>query len=330
MSKQSTLPNCGFAGRTGNSCPESAEKGSDFCFWHDEKQPKTGKDIKARLESLAREGRSLEGFVLKSAHLADVNLTLGNAERSVDLSGADLSRANLTGAHMYSIDLRGANLMKAGLSQANLNRARLEDTNLLGAELEGTRMEQVDWGRHLYQEMLAREAQRQGRAEEAMDLYQEAEEIYRNLTSEMERRGHFQQAGKFYHRGKIMGRMQMRRWSQDWIWSKLVDLLCGYGEQVSRVILFALLVILGCGMLYFFLGVKGPDGLAGYRPGAGVRQNLGDFLLSLYYSVVTFTTLGYGDFVPAGWSRGVAAIEAFIGAFSISLFVVVFVRKMSK
>lgn len=330
MSTQSSGKHCAFTGKSGNPCPDSVEKGSGFCFWHDAKLPKTGKGIKARLESLAREGRSLEGFMLKSAHLPDVNLTFGNSERSVDLSGADLSRANLTGAHMFSIDLRGANLMKAGLSQANLNRARLEDTNLLGAELEGTRMEQVDWGRHLYQEKLASEARHQGRIAEAMDLFQEAEEIYRGLTSEMERRGHFEQSGKFYHREKIMRRMQMRRWSQDWIWSKLVDLLCGYGEQVSRVILFALMVILGCGILYFFLGIKGPDGWTGYRSGAGLPQNAGDFLLSLYYSVVTFTTLGYGDFVPAGWSRGVAAIEAFIGAFSISLFVVVFVRKMSK
>ncbi len=35
-------------------------------------------------------------------------------------------------------------------------------------------------------------------------------------------------------------------------------------------------------------------------------------LSCLYYSVVTFTTLGYGDFTPIGISRAIAAIEAFI------------------
>ena len=330
MSTQSSGKPCAYTGKNGIRCPDPAGKGSVLCFWHDPKQRKTGKDIKARLETMAREGRSLEGFVLSSADLRDINLSLAETEHPVNLSGADLSRTDLSGAHMFSIDLRGANLMKAGLSQANLNRAHLEDANLLGAEMENTRLEQVDWGRHLSQEIQAREAGRDGHAEAAMDLYQEAEEIYRNLTSEMERRGHFHQAGRFYHKGKIMRRMQMRRWSPEWIWSKLVDLLCGYGEQVGRVIVFALLVILVCGALFFLLDIKGPDGLVGYRGGAGWRENTGNFLFCIYYSVVTFTTLGYGDFIPVGWSRAVAAIEAFIGAFSISLFVVVFVRKMSK
>lgn len=38
-----------------------------------------------------------------------------------------------------------------------------------------------------------------------------------------------------------------------------------------------------------------------------------DFWLSAYYSVVTFTTLGYGDYYPVGIGRALAAIEAFVG-----------------
>ena len=38
-----------------------------------------------------------------------------------------------------------------------------------------------------------------------------------------------------------------------------------------------------------------------------------DFWLSAYYSVVTFTTLGYGDFYPVGIGRALAAIEACVG-----------------
>ena len=39
-------------------------------------------------------------------------------------------------------------------------------------------------------------------------------------------------------------------------------------------------------------------------------------------SVVTFTTLGYGDIHPLGYSRLVASIEAFIGVLFMALFVV--------
>jgi hypothetical protein len=38
-----------------------------------------------------------------------------------------------------------------------------------------------------------------------------------------------------------------------------------------------------------------------------------DFGTSVYYSVVTFTTLGYGDFYPVGLGRTLAAMEALTG-----------------
>jgi hypothetical protein len=48
----------------------------------------------------------------------------------------------------------------------------------------------------------------------------------------------------------------------------------------------------------------------------------------LYFSVVTFTTLGYGDFQPAvGLSRFFASLEAIIGAFTMALFAYTLARK---
>jgi hypothetical protein len=61
-----------------------------------------------------------------------------------------------------------------------------------------------------------------------------------------------------------------------------------------------------------------------------LEDNISFFFECLYYSVVTFTTLGYGDFIPVGFSRLEAALEAFTGSFTIALFVVVFVKKMTR
>lgn len=55
---------------------------------------------------------------------------------------------------------------------------------------------------------------------------------------------------------------------------------------------------------------------------------LKDFLLCLYTSFITFTTLGYGDVHPIGWSRLVATIESGLGIFMTALFIFVFTRKM--
>jgi len=48
----------------------------------------------------------------------------------------------------------------------------------------------------------------------------------------------------------------------------------------------------------------------------------------LYFSLITFTTLGYGDFRPLeGLGRFLTGSEAFIGAFMMALFVYTFARR---
>ncbi len=107
----------------------------------------------------------------------------------------------------------------------------------------------------------------------------------------------------------------------------MVDIFCGYGERPLRVIFFSLSFIVVCGVAYFLLGVSDGGQLVVVNHSESWSANLINFSKSLYFSVVTFTTLGYGDLVPLGVSRLVAAIEAFAGSFTLALFVVVFVKK---
>ena len=58
-----------------------------------------------------------------------------NEEVRVDLSGADLTEANLTGADLTGADLTEANLTGADLRGANLTGARLKEAILSGANL---------------------------------------------------------------------------------------------------------------------------------------------------------------------------------------------------
>jgi hypothetical protein len=127
-----------------------------------------------------------------------------------------------------------------------------------------------------------------------------------------------------------MRRLQLPRWSTQRFTSWIVDLFCGYGEAPMRVVLFSLLLIFICSIFYFFFGLSFNGNHLIYQPGAPLEQNAIFLLECLYYSVVTFTTLGYGDFTPIGLSRIFAAFEAFTGSFTLALFVVVFVKKMTR
>jgi hypothetical protein len=54
-----------------------------------------------------------------------------------------------------------------------------------------------------------------------------------------------------------------------------------------------------------------------------------DFSYCLYLSVITFTTLGYGDIHPMGAiSKTFAMLEAFGGAFLIAVFAALYFRKL--
>jgi hypothetical protein len=49
---------------------------------------------------------------------------------------------------------------------------------------------------------------------------------------------------------------------------------------------------------------------------------------NLYFSAITFFTVGYGDCSPVGLFKLLSPIEGFIGVFLMSYFTVAFVRKI--
>src|SRR3990170_8604586 len=88
--------------------------------------------IKNRLTGeIIKEIENLSGANLSGADLRDADLS------GADLRDADLSGANLSGADLSGADLRGANLSGADLSGADLRDADLSGANLSGADLRG-------------------------------------------------------------------------------------------------------------------------------------------------------------------------------------------------
>ena len=93
----------------------------------------------------------------------------------------------------------------------------------------------------------------------------------------------------------------------------IADLTCEYGINWQRpVILWMFFVLFTFPLLYFILG--------------GVTK-VSSPLDYLYFSIVTATTLGYGDLQPIGWCKLVASTEAIFGTFMWAVFLAVFARK---
>ncbi len=320
---------CQYDDPDGIKCTEEA-KNATFCYWHDKSIDKSGPDVKEALIEFTRSGGMTRGLCLKGADLANIDLVNHHYKEGFDFSYSDFYRANLSGAHLFNINLNGASLMKADLRYANLNCATISNANLLGMKWKSCKIENLNFGKKLSQEVKAKAFIKKKDIKQALDYYEQAEEIYRDLRKHAEHEGIFSLSGDLIQRELRMRRMQMPRFSFRRISSKIVDLFCGYGEDPIRIVGISVLLILVCAGFYTFTGLSFHGEIVSYDSAKGFSENFSHFLSCLYYSVVTFTTLGYGDFTPIGVSRAIAAVEAFTGSFTIALFVVVFVKKMTR
>ena len=73
-------------------------------------------------------------LIIEAENLSGADLSWADL-RGFNLSGADLSRANLRGANLIGSNLSGANLSGANLRGADLRGANLSGANLSGADL---------------------------------------------------------------------------------------------------------------------------------------------------------------------------------------------------
>jgi len=321
---------CEYQNTDGSRCNNRVHS-SVHCFWHDAAVDKSAQDFKGKLESYATSGGYMKGLQLQRAQLEGLDLVRHGHRNGYDLSGSDLYRAKLRGAHFFNITLENGSLMKADLRDANLHFGHFSGSNLLGIQLDGSKIDHIEVGNMIPQEKLAHQASRAGEIEKATDLYEQAEEIYRTLRKAAEDQGLFSLGGRFIHSELVMRRHCQPLLSVDRLTSKCIDLFCGYGERPGNVVIFSLILIVVCACIYSSLGLYFEGQLLQLDLiNKSLLDNLKGFLVSLYFSVVTFTTLGYGDVTPAGGSRPVAAIEAFSGGFTMALFVVVFVKKMTR
>ncbi len=102
--------------------------------------------------------------------------------------------------------------------------------------------------------------------------------------------------------------------------------LFGYGERPVRVLVASMLIILVCGMFY-----SSPYAELSYR--ADPVPTGWSFMDGLYFSTITFTTLGFGDMYPAyhhQLTRCIAMAEAVSGACLMALFVVALSKRYSR
>jgi len=174
-----------------------------------------------------------------------------------------------------------------------------------------------------------------------------AKRIYLNFKNNFHSIGRYDDESWAFKKEKDMERKSYFHLKSlhKWLWSCFLNAIYGYGEKPERVIVSAIAIIIIFAFVFMNFGIDANPQLDTI-PKYNILKELfmgiryGDLLVRLkdisleqiknclYFSTVTFTTLGLGDFLPVeSWGRIFVGAEAFIGALMMALFIYTFARR---
>ncbi len=265
----------------------------------------------------------LVGADLRNARLDDADLT------GADLTGADLTGASLTRAGLGKACLADAHLFEASMTEATLTLADLSSADLRCAQLGGARMRDANLtGADLtYADLHGAEL---SLCKVAGAHFDNADLRHARLRSlaDFDKASWFgcdirdiNFAGGYLLRRFIIDQNYLKEFQHQsryhgWVYA-LWSLTSDCGRSATRWLVCVLLQVLLFACLYQW-----------------VALDLGDHptrLSTLYFSVVTLTTLGFGDVVPASTTAQIITMtEVITGYMMLGGLLSIFSTKMSR
>ena len=303
-------------------------------------------------------GANLTAANLQSADFTDANLYRIPAPQA-KFTGAKLTNVNLEQANLYNADFQGSDLSRASLYQAGLSHAILHEANLLKANLIRAKLDKANVSYTNLRKAILAEADLTGAYLYEGDL--RGAKLYRANFERANVAGvKFNRWAKYQgiRVATCYGNQRFRRFAQDqeyieefrsswwrkplyWLWLIFAD--CGRSFSLWAVwsVVFALMF----GLLYAGNPIFDwlPDnwkpivslehvGLQSNEAGVVNTQHRKPTGFTLYYfSIVTFTTLGFGDVTPLNLAGEVwITIEVILGYIMLGGLISILANKLAR
>lgn len=331
------------------------------CIWHDDSEQKP---VQQLMESRTDHPERLDDAILRriglgaaisfrGCNLADADFTQSSINgadfREAYLPGAEFQFANLPGADFSGAYLHGASLKGANLTNATLDETKISDVTILedvsiseGTSFKGKSGWEHDADKTAIESSLAAKYLTSrlsvfGRGRSDPRDFEYAARQYR-LIQQLLREHYLHQSTELTVREKNVRRKQAFAEGDYLAWLKLAFYRwpLGYGERLRNVIATSAVTIIGFGVLYPLVGgiqstSRGSTSYAFYpypENFLDVPQWVEILGANLYFSTVTFTTLGYGDIQPTSpIVQSLAGIESLTGALLMAFLVFVLGRR---
>ena len=220
----------------------------------------------------------LQAFLSSHSSVATIDSVVGRFNGKLDLRGVPLQGQDLSKRDFSDCDLFSADLRNASLWDADARRSYLSEADLRGTNLSWLRVADTLFDNAKFDRttILIGINLAEINTNFALALISEARDQQR--IEEINRRHP--------------------------IFGKFLKVTCDYGRSLLRWSAWTLGTMLGFSLVYWRV-----PGLISTPSGIAPR-----FFDALYFSVVTFTTLGYGDVLPVSvLAKSLAMIEVSVG-----------------
>jgi hypothetical protein len=284
-------------------CSEKGEEGiKEWNHWRSEKQNRH-KDIQ------------LEGAALNECYFKNIDLGLKGLYISegldkkvpskvflteAHLKWAKLQGASLRGTHLEGAEMEFAHLEDADISDTNLEGANLLEANLRGAYLTDSKLQGADFSRAIvdggtliWTYEVDRETKFEGVGLDAARIYPRTKQLLECNVRRMNWEEWYQFKDWYQYRPKDKRNNFSRIFLKNtvgWFWW-----ISDYGISTKRIVYTFFRLAFIFALLYRIF----PNFVKVY----GIVGDIRGFWHALYFSVVTMTTLGFGDIVanPDSW-----------------------------
>jgi len=307
------------------------------------------------LEGANLKGAHLEGADLSDAYLKGVDLSTAHLEgahlRRTHLEGSYLYHAHLEGAYLYDAHMEGADLSNCHLENAALGQCYLEDANLSSANMTGANFQRAHLNHtnlcythmedsnlkyaHLERAFIVKSHLENSNFEQAIvdsstllwDCHVDRNTNFSGVSLDCIRID----SGKKQLLEYNIRRMNWEQWYKEHPWLRLPVKgfwrISDYGLSTKQIIkIFFNLVILFAAIYYvwgsidcYFMNNKAYPGIVSNlfvdRLGVKVAWWIVP-LRTLYFSIVTMTTLGFGDMyanAQSFWGHALLSLQVILG-----------------
>ncbi|SCI75857.1 voltage-gated potassium channel [uncultured Clostridium sp.] len=156
--------------------------------------------------------------------------------------------------------------------------------------------------------------------------------FYRDIAYKFQQNNLLNHYGEYFYIYKNMERNTLKGLSK--FKSIAFWLICGYGERPTYALITSLEMIFIFTVLYMAFGLNLENEIISYRQiyleNKSLILAINDFIRAFHFSIVTFTTVGYGDVTPIGHSILLSGLEMFLGVTMVGIWTATLARKINR